>query len=146
MNGRLAVWILAASLVTVGAASAGELRKSGSCKFQRSDKAKTFAATFGNAEIDVTAEFAGADFFEKFMVNAVPTVTNKTGQKLEVVYHVAFFDKSRSLVGAAAQQAQLDERAKGFQLASALVFLPEPALASITSYEIVIYTAPPKPK
>ena len=71
--------------------------------------------------------------------------SNKTGKKLEVAYHVAFFDKSRNLVGATAHQTQLDETAKNYQLGSSLVYLPEAALASITSYEIVVYTTP-KPR
>jgi hypothetical protein len=150
MNGRVAVWILGASLVGAGAASAGELRKSGTCKLQRGestfDKNKAFAVTAANAEIEVSTSFVGSDFFDKFIVNAVPHVTNKTGKKLEVAYHVAFFDKSRNLVGAATQQTQLDEKEKDYQLGSALVFVPEAALASITSYEIVVYTAPPKSK
>jgi hypothetical protein len=44
-------------------------------------------------------------------------------------------DKTRNLVGATAHQTQLDESAKSY---------PKAALASVTSYEIVVYTAPPK--
>ena len=44
------------------------------------DKA-AFGVTFGNAEIDVTAEFAGKEFFAKFIVNAVPTVIEQDGQE-----------------------------------------------------------------
>src|SRR6185503_19477067 len=104
----LTVFLLAETLF---AAVPGSMRKSGEGKIQMasfSEKDKILHVALSNDEVEVTTGLRGDTFFKKFIVNANPEVKNKSARALNVSYHVALFNKAGELVGATAQESDLD--------------------------------------
>ena len=125
-----------------GYAFAGVLRKAGDCKLNIADtfdKDKIFTTTLENSDIIAKCEFRGGDFFDKFAVFAVPSITNISGRPLRVSYQVAFFDAEENLIAVASQGADLEPTAKGFQLGSSMTKIPQDYFEKISAYKIVIY-------
>ena len=126
------------------------LRKSGECKLQIGadsfDDSKAVKVELRNADVEVTANFRGGDFFDEFHVFANPTLKNKSGKKLNIAYQVAFFDKSGELIACVAQSGDLDAGESGMQFGSAMSKLPQAEFAKIASYKVVVYVEAAKVK
>lgn len=137
-------------MATAGALAApSALRKSGDCKLQVGDTfddQKIVKAELANPDLQVTCKFRGGDFFDEFTLFANPSINNKSGRKLNVAYHVAFFDKAGELIAAAGQSGDVEAGAKEYQFGSCLSKLSQDEFAKITSYKVVIYVSEPKNK
>jgi hypothetical protein len=135
---------LSLALVTAAALAApGVLRKSGNCKLQVGDMfddSKAAKVTLSNADVEAVCTFRGDDdFFGSFVVIANPSLKNKSGKKLDLGYHVAFFDKDGHLVAVAQQAGDLDADAENHQFASCIAHVPREEFEKIVSYKVVIY-------
>ncbi|MFA6356242.1 MAG: hypothetical protein WCY23_03940 [Candidatus Omnitrophota bacterium] len=127
----------------------GVIHKAGECKLQVAsafDDDKMFEVSLKTDQMDIICKFYGGEFFDKFMVFANPRITNKAGKKINVSYHVAFFDKAGELVCSASQQSDIAGNEKDFQLGSCLMKLPQEDLSNIVSYKIVVYAGEPSEK
>jgi len=142
--------ILAIVLATGAAfAAPGVLRKSGDCKLQVGgafDDDKVVEAKLSNADVEIVCKFRGGDFFDEFTLFANPSINNKSGKKLNVAYHVAFFDKAGELVACAEQSGDVDADTKNHQFGSCLSKLSQEEFAKITSFKVVVYVGEPKKK
>lgn len=141
---KLKLLTLAIALVTATAFGAPSvLRKSGDCKLQVGsdsfDDSKSVKVELANADVEVTSNFRGGDFFDEFHVFANPTIKNKSGKKLSVAYQVAFLDKSGELIACVAQSGEVDAGEGGMQFGSAMTKLPQAEFSKITSYKVVVY-------
>jgi hypothetical protein len=109
-----------------------------------------FTREFGTV-VKVTCHWHVGDFFGKETVFASVNVKNTGPKPMFYQYYVAFFDKNKKLVGAAAQGSFGDkglEPGKETQLGSCLVHLPKDKYKDIVSYEAVFYETdtPPQKK
>ena len=146
---KLILTVALALATTATFAAPSVLRKSGDCKLQIGDTfddSKVFNAELSNSDVQVTGKFHGGDFFGEFTLFANPTLNNKSGKKLNVAYHVAFFDKAGELVASAGQSGDVDADAKDHQFGSCLSRLSQAEFAKITSYKVVVYVDNAKPK
>jgi hypothetical protein len=138
---------LTLALVTAGALAAPSvLRKSGDCKLQVADTfedKKVVKAELANADVQVTCKFRGGEFFGEFTLFANPSISNKAGKKLNVAYHVAFFDKAGELIASTGQSGEVDAGAEEHQFGSCLSKLSQDEFAKITAYKVVVYVSEP---
>jgi hypothetical protein len=122
--------------------------KSGNCKLQKAgpfDKKKVFSVNLKNADAAVSCKFRGGDFFRKFMLFAIPQVTNLSGKPFRISYNVAFFDNKNNLVACVSQSwDNIEANANGFTLGSAMVQIPQEKFNDISSYKLVIYISKKK--
>lgn len=149
MKTKLSIFILA--LITATAFGApSTLRKNGECKLQVGadsfDDSKAVKVELSNADVEVTANFRGGDFFDEFHVFANPTIKNKSGKKLNVTYQAAFVDKGGELIACVAQSGEVDAEDSGMQFGSAMSKLPLAEFAKIASYKVVVYVEAAKAK
>ena len=138
-----------AAAATMAVAAPGVLRQSGVCKLQVGDAfddEKVVQVKLADAQVEVVCKFRGGEFFDEFTLFANPSISNKAGKKLNVSYHVAFFDQAGELVASAGQSGEVDVRAKDYQFGSCLSKLSPEEFAKITSYKVVIYVSEPKKK
>ena len=134
---------------TTALAAPSILRKSGDCKLQVAgafDDDKAVAVNLGNSDVEIGCKLHGGDFFDEFTLFANPSISNKSGKKLTVAYHVAFFDKAGELMACASQSGDLDVGAKDYQFGSCMSKLSQVEFSKITSYKVVVYAENAKPK
>jgi hypothetical protein len=88
------------------------------------------------------------DFFGEETIFAGVTVKNTGSRPMVYRYYVAFFDKDKNLIGAAAQGSFHDAGLKpgdAVQLGSCLINLPKNRFKDIAFYQAVIYESEPRP-
>jgi hypothetical protein len=146
---KLILTLTLALATTAAFAGPSVLRKNGDCKLQVGgafDDDKVVPVTLSNSDLEIVCKFHGGDFFDEFTLFANPSISNKSGKKLNVAYHVAFFDKAGELVACAGQSGDVDADAKDHQFGSCLSKLSQAEFAKITSYKVVVYVDNAKAK
>jgi len=124
---------------------AGELRTLGPVELQKAgpfDDDKITKLSLEDRDISVKIKLRADEFVGDYAVFAVPSITSKASQKLDVSYHTAFFDAGGNLLASVSQTAEVEPGSKDFQLGSALTPLPKSVVDRITAYQIVIHTTP----
>ena len=107
-----------------------------------------FKKEFGTV-VKAATDWHVGDFFGQETVFAGVTVKNSGSKPMFFNYYVAFFDKDKNLVGAAAQGSFGKDGLKPgevTQLGSCLIHLPKDKFKEITSYQAVIYETDSPPK
>jgi hypothetical protein len=105
-----------------------------------------FKKEFGGI-VKATTSWHAGEFFGKETAFAGIDAKNTSDKPMYFEYYVAFFDKDKKLVGAAAQ-GSFDALKPGghTQLGSCLIHLPKDRYKDIASYQAVIYETDIAPK
>lgn len=137
--------------ISVTASALAETTIEGHIKLNYSESdfdGTVFKKEFGRV-VKATCNWRAGDFLGKETVFAGITVTNTVSKPMFFQYYVAFFDKDKKLVGAAAQGTFGDkglEPGKNIQMGSCLIHLPKDHYKDIVSYQAVIYETDVPPK
>lgn len=117
-------------------------RKSGKIKLKEAKSAfdkKAFFNVKTGKQIKVEGKFRISDFFGSKVVMATADAENTSKKALYYAFFVAFFDKSKNLIGCASQVASMQPLKAGekTQFGMCIIHLPEAEIKKIASYQLV---------